>query len=192
MVFNKKKPLKKKSLANWQEEEKLQCSFEEAIRDIHQNELFGASIQTLIKVNLTKNFGLDIENQSTKPISFIGFIGSISATRNTNTIKFIGNIRPTKSFLVLEDITQQLLETKYTLILGKLFKIVLDLRQYVMTNLAPKRRIVTALRPNLVITSMMIDLHMVVIQVHVGKNMVEDVLLDGRCCVNIMMEELWK
>jgi len=68
----------------------------------------------------------------------------------------------------------------------------LDLRQYVMTNLAPKRRIVIALRPNLVITSVMIDLHMVVIQVHVGKNMVEDVLLDGRCCVNIMMEELWK
>lgn len=163
MVFKEKEPFKKKSLADWQEEEKFQHSFEEAIRDIHQKEPFGASIQTLIKVNLTKNFGLGIENRSTKPISFIGFIGSIGAsrsirsTRNTNTIKFIGNIRPTNFFLVLEDITQQLLETKYTLILGELFKIALDLRQYVMTNLAPRRRIVTVLGPNLVITFMMID-----------------------------------
>jgi hypothetical protein len=59
--------------------------------------------------------------------------------------------------LVLEDNTQQLLETKYTLILGELFKIALDLRQYVMTNLAPRRRIVIVLGPNLVITLVIID-----------------------------------
>jgi hypothetical protein len=34
-----------------------------------------------------------------------------------------------------------------------------------------------------------IDLHMVVIQVYVGKNMVEDILLDRGFNVNIMMEE---
>jgi hypothetical protein len=32
---------------------------------------------------------------------------------------------------------------------------------------------------------------MVMIQVHVGKNIIEDILLDGRCGINIM-EELQK
>jgi hypothetical protein len=39
---------------------------------------------------------------------------------------------------------------------------------------------------------MAIDSQMVMIQVQVGKNMVEDVQLDGRYGVNIMTEELWK
>jgi hypothetical protein len=39
---------------------------------------------------------------------------------------------------------------------------------------------------------MAINFHMVVIQVQKGKNMVEDVQLDGRYGVKIMMEELWK
>jgi hypothetical protein len=45
---------------------------------------------------------------------------------------------------------------------------------------------------NLIITSMLIDPHMVVIHVQIGKNIVEDILLDERSNVNIMMEELWK
>lgn len=49
-----KKPLKNKSLADWQEEEKLQCLFEEAIKGIQQRELLGASIKTLVK--RPKNF----------------------------------------------------------------------------------------------------------------------------------------
>jgi len=52
VVSKEKKPLKNKSLADWQEEEKFQHSFEEAIRDI----------QTLIKANFTKNFGVDLPN----------------------------------------------------------------------------------------------------------------------------------
>jgi hypothetical protein len=52
------------------------------------------------------------------------------------------------------------------------------------------RKNVTRIRLNLIITSIMIDLHMVVIQVHVGKNIIENVLLDGGYNVNIMMEEL--
>jgi hypothetical protein len=39
---------------------------------------------------------------------------------------------------------------------------------------------------------MAINSHMVVIQVQEGKNMVEDVQLDGGYGVKIMMEELWK
>jgi hypothetical protein len=37
-----------------------------------------------------------------------------------------------------------------------------------------------------------IDLHMVVIQVHVGKNIVEDVPLGQGFGINIMIEELQK
>ncbi len=43
--------------------------FEETIKDIHQKEPTETSIQTLVKVNLTKIFTSDIENQLTKPIS---------------------------------------------------------------------------------------------------------------------------
>jgi hypothetical protein len=62
VVSKGKKPLKNKSLVDWQEEERFQHSFEEAIRDIQQKEPLGTNLQTLIKANLTKNFGLDIKN----------------------------------------------------------------------------------------------------------------------------------
>ncbi len=50
----------------------------------------------------------------------------------------------------------------------------------------------TTLRPNPIIALVAINPLMVVIQVQVGKNMVEDVILHGRSSVNIMVEELWK
>jgi hypothetical protein len=92
----------------------------------------------------------------------------------------------------LEDIIEQLLENKYTFTLGQLFRIILNFKQYVAAKCTPRRGSVIAPRSNLVITSMVIDPHMVVIQVQVSKIMVEDVLLDGRLDVNIMIEELQK
>jgi hypothetical protein len=47
-----------------------------------------------------------------------------------------------------------------------------------------------SLGPNLIIACMAIDLHMVVIKIQVSKNLVEDILLDGRSSMNIMTEEL--
>ncbi len=47
-------------------------------------------------------------------------------------------------------------------------------------------------RPNLVITFVAIDPHMVVMYVQVSKNLVEDVLLDGRSGMNIMTKGLQK
>jgi pyrimidine deaminase RibD-like protein len=49
--------------------------------------------------------------------------------------------------------------------LGKLFKIALDLKQYVVAKLALGKKKFTASRPNPVIGSVVIDPHMVVIQV---------------------------
>jgi len=42
------------------------------------------------------------------------------------------------------------------------------------------------------VRSLVIDLHMAVILVHVGKNIVEDVLLDGGLGVNNITEDLKK
>jgi hypothetical protein len=56
-----------------------------------------------------------------------------------------------------------------------LFKIALDLKQYVATKLALEKIYIIATRPNLIIALVVIDPHMVVIQVQVGKNIVEDI-----------------
>jgi uncharacterized membrane protein len=73
--------------------------------------------------------------------------------------------------------------------LGQLFQITPNLGQYVVAKLVLQRKNVITLGPILIIALVVIDLHMVVIQVYVGKNMVEDVLLDGGFNVNITMEE---
>jgi flagellar motor switch protein FliG len=70
-------------LADWQKEEKLQHLFEEAIQDIQQKEPLEASIQTLIKANLTKNFGLDTNTQFFEPISFTSSTTFTDAIRST-------------------------------------------------------------------------------------------------------------
>jgi hypothetical protein len=62
VAFKEKKPLKNKSLVDWQKAEMFQCSFEKAIKEIQQREPLGTNIKTMIKTNLIKNFGLDIEN----------------------------------------------------------------------------------------------------------------------------------
>jgi hypothetical protein len=87
---------------------------------------------------------------------------------------------------------QQLLESEHTFTLGKFFRIAPNLRQYVGAKITPRRRIVIMPRPNPVIAFVAIDPHMVVIKIQVGKNMVEDVLLDGGSNVNIMTKELQK
>jgi hypothetical protein len=65
----------------------------------------------------------------------------------------------------LEDITQKLLENKHTFTLGQLLKIDPDLKQYIVTKLASKKKTITMSRPNMIITLMAIDLHMAMIQV---------------------------
>jgi hypothetical protein len=67
-----------------------------------------------------------------------------------------------------------------------------NLKQYVTAKLAPKKNIITTIGPNPIIASMEINLHMGPIQVQVGKNIIEDVLLDGISDMNITTKELWK
>jgi hypothetical protein len=132
VVFKEKIPFKNKILADSQKEKIFQRSFEKAIKDIQHKEppkdMHGANAQTSIKANVTRNFGSNIKNLSIRPTSFTNFIKSTKPTNFTSSTKFtsstisIRNINAmgiTGSFSILEDITQQLLENKYTLTLGQ-------------------------------------------------------------------------
>ncbi len=111
-------------MVDWQEKERFQCSFEEAIRDIPQKE---PPIQTLVKSNLTKFFDLNTKSQFfefiksinfTISTSFIGDTRRIGSTKDIGIARFIKNTRPIDFLFILEDITQQLLESEHSLTLG--------------------------------------------------------------------------
>jgi hypothetical protein len=65
----------------------------------------------------------------------------------------------------MEELSHQLLENKHTLMLGQLFKIASDLKQYVTTKFFPRRKNIIVIGPNPIITLVAIDPHMDVIQV---------------------------
>jgi hypothetical protein len=75
---------------------------------------------------------------------------------------------------ILKDLSKQVLETKYTLNLGQLLQVILNIKCYIL-NLIPSKP--TLLK--LAIALVTIDHQMVVIQVQVGKNFIENVLQDG-------------
>jgi hypothetical protein len=86
-----------------------------------------------------------------------------------------------------------MLETTYTLRLYQLLKITPDLKNvYVAETKAikvisePNVTIVVETHSKLDTTTIEVDNQMAVIQVQVGKNIVEDVLLDGGANVNIV------
>jgi hypothetical protein len=61
VVLKEKERHENKSLANWKQEEKFQCSFEEAIKNLQLKEaprdFPRANMQTLVKSNLIGNSG---------------------------------------------------------------------------------------------------------------------------------------
>jgi hypothetical protein len=96
-----------------------------------------------------------------------------------------------------------MLDTTYTLRLGQLLKITPNLKKYMWLKLKPEKpNIITKmiLEPSVATmiethfevhtTTIRVDNQIVVIQVQVGKNIVEDFLLDGGANVNIIIENL--
>jgi hypothetical protein len=55
-----------------------------------------------------------------------------------------------------------------------------------------EQKLIPLLPPLLAMASIAIDPHMVVIQVNVGRNLVDDVLLDGGSAANIVTKDLRK
>ncbi len=87
-------------------------------------------------------------------------------------------------------IGQQLLDNKNTLTMGKVFHLAFNLKQYILTRLSPLPKPNHPLKSKTNVASIAIDLHMDVIPIHVGKNLVKDVLFDGGFEVNIIIEDL--
>jgi len=75
--------------------------------------------------------------------------------------------------------------TKYTLNLGQLLRVILDIKCYILSLVPSKLALL-----KLAIASIAIDHQMVVMQVQVGIFFIEDVLLDGGFRVNIITEKL--
>ncbi len=81
---------------------------------------------------------------------------------------------------ILRDINIQILETKYVINLRQLMKIVLDIKWYIFKLaklVQPVQPKFVHLEPTCAIVA--IDHQMVVIQLQVGKNFIDDVLIDG-------------
>ncbi len=93
-----------------------------------------------------------------------------------------------------------MLKISYTLNLGQLLQIAPKLKKYVWQKLKPKKtqnlskatieKQVGSLVPKVVTTVVVIDNHMVIIQVQIGKNTIEDVLLDVGSKINIITKQL--
>jgi hypothetical protein len=86
---------------------------------------------------------------------------------------------------ILRDISKQVLEATYTLNLGQLLWVTLDIKHYIF-NLVPSKPILLKLK----ITSIAIDHQMTIIQVQVGNYFIEDMLLNGGSGINIITEKL--
>ncbi len=93
---------------------------------------------------------------------------------------------------MLQEINYQLLNNKHTLTLGQLMHLAPDLEQYVVSKVSPSSQPIQLQAPPSDVRLVAIDLHMVVISMHVRKNIVEDVLLDGGLGVNIITKDLKK
>lgn len=68
----------------------------------------------------------------------------------------------------------------------------LDFKQYVLANFFPSKILILPKLPSTIVTTIDMDPHMVVIPIYVGKNLVEDVLLDGRSIINIITDSFKK
>ncbi len=85
---------------------------------------------------------------------------------------------------IFQDINKQMLETNYTLNLGQLLKMALELKKYLCqklkldTQIVAKiviEKIVPSKVPEVTTTIVAIDNHMAIIQIQIEKNIVEDV-----------------
>jgi hypothetical protein len=92
-----------------------------------------------------------------------------------------------------------MLETSYILNLGQLLKISPKLKRYFWLKLKPEKKNQNLSKatihkqvgfsvPKVGTTIVTINNHRAIIQVHIGKNTIEDVLLDGGSRVNIITE----
>jgi hypothetical protein len=90
---------------------------------------------------------------------------------------------------ILKDISTQVMETKYVINFGQLLKIVSNIKRCIFKPIKPFQLVQpkhVQLKP--ACAAIAIDHQIVVIQVQVGKKIIDDVLIDGGFGVNIIIE----
>ncbi len=100
---------------------------------------------------------------------------------------------------IFQGISKQFLKTTHTLRLGQLLKITPDLKIYMWQKINPKKPIIAIkmilkhsvttrikIHSEVNIIVIEVDNQMVVIKIQIGKNTIENVLLDGGANVNII------
>jgi hypothetical protein len=97
-----------------------------------------------------------------------------------------------ESILIQQAIADQLFEIKHMLTPGQFFQLTPNLKQYVFSKFFVKQKLVPPLPSIPAVALVAIDPHMVIIQVHVGRNLVDDVLLNEGFGANIITEDLKK
>jgi hypothetical protein len=78
------------------------------------------------------------------------------------------------------------------LTLGQLFQLTPNLKQYVFSKFFSKQKSIPTLPLIMATTLIAIDPHMAVIHVHIGQNLVDDVLLGEGSRANIIIKDLRK
>ncbi len=104
---------------------------------------------------------------------------------------------------IFQVINKHMFKTTSVLSLGQLLKIKTNFKKYIQQKMKLKKLHVNVkpIHNNFIITTpthtlkvrtiaMTIDNHMVVIQVQVGKRIIEDIFIDGGSRVNTIMEQL--
>ncbi len=103
---------------------------------------------------------------------------------------------------IFQNINKQMMETTSTPKLNQLMKMAQNFKKYIWQKLKPKKPNITSEMISEPSVATMVETHfktntvvievnnqMVVIQVQVGKNIVENVLIDGRVNVNIIIKK---
>ncbi len=122
----------------------------------------------------------------------------VDTQKSQEVVNSQGKLITTKEIFL--DISKQMLESSYTLNLRQLLKIAPELKKYIYQKLKPKKtQNVSRVTIEKQVSSLVLEVgtiivtinnHMAIIQVQIGKNIIEDVLLDGGFGVNIITEQL--
>ncbi len=84
------------------------------------------------------------------------------------------------------------MESKHSITLEQLFRLILDLKQHVLTKFFHSKILSLPKLPSTIIATIDMDPHIAVIPIYVGKNLVDNVLLDGGLRVNMITDSLKK
>jgi hypothetical protein len=82
------------------------------------------------------------------------------------------------------------LESKYSITLKQVFQLIPNLKQHVLSKVFPSKILVLPKLPSTTVATINMNPHIAMIPICVGKNLVDDVLLDGGLIINMITHSL--